>query len=100
MLTIQNSISFFSVKTTNLVNSEVLLVSHMAGLFSTRFYIRNFPITVLFLVSRLPLYMVSHDEEYLSEETFEEVYVSSVTDPSLFFVQRAEQIEMNVILYY
>jgi len=48
----------------------------------------------LFYVSRLPLYMINHDEEYLSEENFEEVYVSSVTNPSLFFVQRAEQSEM------
>lgn len=41
----------------------------------------------------LPLHMVGHDEEYLSEDTFEEVYVSSVTHPGLFFVHRAEQRE-------
>ena len=37
--------------------------------------------------------MVGHDEEYLSEDGFEEVYVSSVTSPGLFFVHRAEQRE-------
>eukprot|EP00111_Clytia_hemisphaerica_P003727 TCONS_00010704-protein len=44
--------------------------------------------------SGLPLFMLKSEEEFLSEDTYEEVYVSSVTNPALFFVQRAEHIEM------
>ena len=38
--------------------------------------------------------MVGHEEEYLNDEKFEQVYVSSVTHPGLFFVQRVDQIDL------
>ena len=37
--------------------------------------------------------MIEHEASYLADNDYEEVYVSSVVHPALFYVQRTEQID-------
>ena len=39
----------------------------------------------------LPVSMVEHETAYLQDNDYEDVYVSAVVNPGLFFVQRLEQ---------
>ena len=40
--------------------------------------------------------MVEHETAYLTDDDYEEVYVSAVVDPGLFFVQRMENMDVYV----
>ena len=38
--------------------------------------------------------MLDHEASYLQDDDYEDVYISAVVNPGLFFVQRAENCEM------
>lgn len=66
-------------------------LSHVDNLRKLLYDVQGHPIPLSTAKQSLPLPMVEHDSAYLQDDDYEEVYVSSVSHPGLFFVQRMEQ---------
>lgn len=67
---------------------------HVEKLRKLMFDIHGHPIDVVGNKQNLPASMIDHETSYLSDEDYEEVMISSVAHPGLFFVQRVESSEM------